>query len=156
MSRTTRAMLSQGLILASCLVLSGSRSTAQEVIISDPTSVLLIVNRDSNDLTFMDLESRQIVGSVFTFATPVVPTTSVTGSNRAYIAAVQSDPSSPAWQGFLRAYDRDATDGSIRLDADGKPDSTYLAWEAGDNSNRRIPINMVLREEQRRAGKSII
>ena len=75
---------------------------------------------------------RQIIGSVFTFATPVVPTTSVTGSNRAYIAAVQSDPSSPSWRGFLKAYDRDTTDGSIRLDGNGKPDSTYLAWEAGD------------------------
>lgn len=65
MSNATRAKLSVGLVLALCAASSGSGSSAQEVKISDPTSVLLIVNRDSNDLTFMDLESREVVGSVF-------------------------------------------------------------------------------------------
>ena len=57
--------LGLGLALASCLAASGSEILAQEVKISDPTSILLIVNRDSNDLTFMDLASRKIVGKVF-------------------------------------------------------------------------------------------
>ena len=74
---------------------------------------------------------RLIIGAVFTFATPVVPTTSATGSTRAYVAAVQSDPESNFWRGYLKAYDRD-TDGSIRLNPDGTPDATYLAWEAGN------------------------
>jgi len=77
---------------------------------------------------------RVIVGSVFTFATPVVPTTSVTGSNRIYIAAVQSDPGNPSWRGYLKAYDRQA-DGSILLNADGTPNSSELAWEAGAKLN---------------------
>ncbi len=65
MSRTKRVTPALGLILASSLVLSGSGSTAQEIKITDPTSVLVIVNRDSNDLTFMDLESREFIGTVF-------------------------------------------------------------------------------------------
>jgi len=54
-----------GLAVILIAALSGPGSLAQGVKISDPTSVLLIVNRDSNDLTFMDLESRKIVGKVF-------------------------------------------------------------------------------------------
>ncbi len=77
---------------------------------------------------------RQIVEGVFTFATPVVPTTSITGSTRAYVAAVQSDPDSVFWKGYLKAYDREA-DGSIVLNADGTPSDTKLAWEAGDVLN---------------------
>jgi len=36
-----------------------------EVKISDPTSVVLIVNRDSNDIGFMDIHTHQMIGSVF-------------------------------------------------------------------------------------------
>jgi len=39
--------------------------SAQEVKITDPTSVVLIVNRDSNDIAFMDIATRKIIGSVF-------------------------------------------------------------------------------------------
>ena len=38
---------------------------AQEIIISDPTSVVLIVNRDSNDISFMDLKTHKILGRTF-------------------------------------------------------------------------------------------
>jgi len=38
---------------------------AQGVKISDPTSVVMIVNRDSNDIAFMDIKSHKMVGSVF-------------------------------------------------------------------------------------------
>jgi YVTN family beta-propeller protein len=65
MTSVRRATRFWSLTLAVCAALSGAASSAQEVKISDPTSVLLIVNRDSNDLTFMDLESRQVVGKVF-------------------------------------------------------------------------------------------
>ena len=37
----------------------------REVKITDPTSVVLIVNRDSNDIAFMDIATRQMIGSVF-------------------------------------------------------------------------------------------
>jgi YVTN family beta-propeller protein len=38
---------------------------AQGVKITDPTSVVMIVNRDSNDIAFMDIKTKKLVGSVF-------------------------------------------------------------------------------------------
>ena len=38
---------------------------AQEIKIADPASVVVIVNRDSNDISFMDIKTHKIVGSVF-------------------------------------------------------------------------------------------
>jgi YVTN family beta-propeller protein len=38
---------------------------AQGVKIADPTSVVMIVNRDSNDIAFMDIKTHKMVGSVF-------------------------------------------------------------------------------------------
>ena len=38
---------------------------AQDVKITDPTSVVMIVNRDSNDIAFMDIKSHKIVGKTF-------------------------------------------------------------------------------------------
>ena len=73
---------------------------------------------------------RRIVQATFTFATPVVPTTSTTGSTKAYLAAFRSDPSNPFWQGYLKAYQRDST-GVVPVDANGVPLSSALVWEAG-------------------------
>src|SRR5215470_7633909 len=73
---------------------------------------------------------RRIVQATFTFATPVVPTTSTTGSTKAYLAAFRSDPSSPFWRGYLKAYQRDSS-GLVPVDANGVPLSTALVWEAG-------------------------
>jgi type IV pilus assembly protein PilY1 len=72
----------------------------------------------------------RILQATFTFATPVVPTTTTTGSSRAYLAAFQSSQSSPFWQGYLKAYNRDAQ-GLIPVDANNKPLDSALAWEAG-------------------------
>ncbi len=79
---------------------------------------------------------RQIVAATFTFATPVLPTTSTTGSTRAYLAAFQSDPSSPFWRGFLKAYQRDAN-GQVPVDANGVPLASALVWEAGQLLNAK-------------------
>jgi YVTN family beta-propeller protein len=38
---------------------------AQDVKVTDPRSVLMIVNRDSNDIAFMDLRTRRMVGRTF-------------------------------------------------------------------------------------------
>ncbi|HLC22890.1 MAG TPA: hypothetical protein VJL08_00360 [Dehalococcoidia bacterium] len=38
---------------------------AQDIKISDPTSVVMIVNRDSNDIAFMDIKTNKMIGSVF-------------------------------------------------------------------------------------------
>lgn len=34
-------------------------------VIADPTSVVMIVNRDSNDIAFMDIKTKKLVGKVF-------------------------------------------------------------------------------------------
>ena len=36
-----------------------------EVKVPDPTKVVVIVNRDSNDIGFMDIDTREMIGSVF-------------------------------------------------------------------------------------------
>ena len=38
---------------------------AQDVKVTDPRSVLMIVNRDSNDIAFMDLKTRKMIGRTF-------------------------------------------------------------------------------------------
>jgi type IV pilus assembly protein PilY1 len=73
---------------------------------------------------------RRIVQATFTFATPVVPTTSTTGSTKAYLAAFRSDPSIPFWRGYLKAYQRDST-GLVPVDSNGVPLASALVWEAG-------------------------
>src|SRR5436190_4867100 len=45
--------------------LAGIRARAAEVKVSDPTSVVMIVNRDSNDIAFMDIKTRKMVGKTF-------------------------------------------------------------------------------------------
>lgn len=56
------------LIAATLALLAGTPSStvqAQAVRITDPTKVVLIVNRDSNDIAFMDLDTNKLIGSVF-------------------------------------------------------------------------------------------
>ncbi len=73
---------------------------------------------------------RRIVAATFTFATPVLPTTSTTGLSRAYLAAFKSDASRSFWQGFLKAYQRDAN-GMVPVDANGVPLDSAKIWDAG-------------------------
>lgn len=40
-------------------------AVSEEIIIKDPRSVVVIVNRDSNDISFMDLKTKKIIGKVF-------------------------------------------------------------------------------------------
>ena len=49
-------------VIASALVVG---LKAQDVKVQDPRSVLLIVNRDSNDIGFMDLKTRKMIGRTF-------------------------------------------------------------------------------------------
>jgi YVTN family beta-propeller protein len=45
--------------------LSSARAMAADVKVADPTSVVMIVNRDSNDIAFMDIKTKKIVGRTF-------------------------------------------------------------------------------------------
>ena len=64
-------MLNSGRRLAGAFAIAGAVAAtaagvrAQDVKITDPTSVVMIVNRDSNDIAFMDIKSRKIVGRTF-------------------------------------------------------------------------------------------
>jgi type IV pilus assembly protein PilY1 len=83
---------------------------------------------------------RRIVAATFSFATPVVPTTSTTGSSKGYIAAFQSNPSRPFWRGFLKAYQRDSN-GQVPVDVNGVPLDSALVWEAGAQLNLKTAGN---------------
>lgn len=65
MMTSTRALALGAAVLAVALAPASRQVSAQGAKITDPTSVALIVNRDSNDIAFMDLASRKIVGKVF-------------------------------------------------------------------------------------------
>jgi DNA-binding beta-propeller fold protein YncE len=45
--------------------LPSPRLGAAPILVPDPTQVVVIVNRDSNDISFMDIKSRKIVGKAF-------------------------------------------------------------------------------------------
>jgi YVTN family beta-propeller protein len=81
---------------------AGSASMAQqEAKITDPTSVVMIVNRDSNDIGFMDIKTKKVIGRVF-LGTNVNPhmvmmspdgryvVTGGTRANKAYIIDVRT------------------------------------------------------------------
>src|SRR5437773_4671094 len=60
----TRFLVKLAIVMATAL--AGSALMGQnDVKITDPTSVVMIVNRDSNDLGFMDIKTRKIIGRVF-------------------------------------------------------------------------------------------
>jgi YVTN family beta-propeller protein len=67
MFATARRLIGGGLIAlaggTAATVTVGAQTPA--VKITDPTSVVMIVNRDSNDLAFMDIKTEKLVGSVF-------------------------------------------------------------------------------------------
>ena len=65
MSNARRLMMIGGLALAVCGAWAGARLSAAEVKVTDPTSVVMIVNRDSNDIAFMDIKTHKIVGRTF-------------------------------------------------------------------------------------------
>jgi YVTN family beta-propeller protein len=51
--------------LVGCLAALAAGVRAQDVKVTDPRSVLMIVNRDSNDIGFMDLKTRKMIGRTF-------------------------------------------------------------------------------------------
>lgn len=91
----------------------------------------------------LQAQIRSILAATFTFATPVVPTTSTTGSTRAYLAAFLSDQSSPFWRGFLKAYERDST-GLVPVGPDGTPTNAPV-WESGSLLNGITPGTRVIK-----------
>jgi len=56
-----------GMLALAAAVLTGRGTTldAQGVLVPDPTKVVMIVNRDSNDIGFMDIATHKIIKNVF-------------------------------------------------------------------------------------------
>jgi len=52
-------------IVFTFLLLPGISLADKEIKITDPASVVVIVNRDSNDIAFMDIKTNKIIGRVF-------------------------------------------------------------------------------------------
>jgi YVTN family beta-propeller protein len=65
MFHTTRWMVLSVLVVGICGASIGDVVLAQDIKITDPTSVVLIVNRDSNDIAFMDIKTNRMIGKVF-------------------------------------------------------------------------------------------
>ncbi len=65
MLNTIRRIVIATVIAAGVAAGAGSTLDAQGVKISDPTSVVMIVNRDSNDIGFMDIKTNKMIGNVF-------------------------------------------------------------------------------------------
>jgi len=63
MLNTRRSTVVSGLVIFAGLV--GAAALTQDIKITDPTSVVLIVNRDSNDIGFMDIKTHKMIGKVF-------------------------------------------------------------------------------------------
>ena len=81
---------------------------------------------------------HRIIAATFSFASPVIPTTSAAGNSKAYLAAFQSDSLRPFWRGFLKAYQRDSS-GQIEVDGNGVPLDSALIWEAGQQLSQKTP-----------------
>ena len=59
------ALIGCALVLVICGLSASSSLIAQDIKIKDPSSVVLIVNRDSNDIGFMDIKTHRMIGKVF-------------------------------------------------------------------------------------------
>jgi YVTN family beta-propeller protein len=63
-TKTRMATIAGAAALAAGLWTTG-RLRAAEVKVPDPTQVVMIVNRDSNEIAFMDIKTKKIVGKTF-------------------------------------------------------------------------------------------
>ena len=60
-----RFLVLAGVILGLVATVPGYSLRAADVKLADPASVVMIVNRDSNDISFMDIKTHKMVGKVF-------------------------------------------------------------------------------------------
>ena len=88
--------------------------------------------------------SAIIVGS-YSFASPLVPSTSASVANVAYLSSFT--PGAKAfWRGNLQAYRRDST-GSIPVDANNQPLASALLWDAGALLNAKTASSRAIYTE---------
>ena len=62
---SNRRRVIAGFVFAAGLAAVAAGLEAQGVKVADPASVVMIVNRDSNDIGFMDIKTNKMIGNVF-------------------------------------------------------------------------------------------
>ena len=65
MFKVTRFVVAAAIAAALSPLVAGVVARAATVKVTDPTSVVMIVNRDSNEIAFMDIKTKKIVGKTF-------------------------------------------------------------------------------------------
>ena len=65
LNRARRILIGTLALAAAGLSGRGTALDAQGVLVPDPTKVVMIVNRDSNDIGFMDIATKKIIKNVF-------------------------------------------------------------------------------------------
>src|SRR5213593_4701751 len=65
MTTARRFLIGSAAVFVVGAALAGIRLRAVDVKVADPTSVVMIVNRDSNEIAFMDIKTKKIVGKTF-------------------------------------------------------------------------------------------
>src|SRR5216117_236272 len=65
MTSARRLSIAGAAVLLIGAALAGTRVRAADVKVPDPTKVVMIVNRDSNEIAFMDIQTKKIVGKTF-------------------------------------------------------------------------------------------
>ena len=65
MLNARRLIVAGAISVGICGALANIAVRAADVKVADPTSVVMIVNRDSNEIAFMDIKTKKIVGKTF-------------------------------------------------------------------------------------------
>jgi YVTN family beta-propeller protein len=65
MKTIIRVLVVAGLVGTAAGLWTAGRLRAADVKVADPTTVVMIVNRDSNEIAFMDIKTKKIVGKTF-------------------------------------------------------------------------------------------
>src|SRR5438552_737883 len=60
-----RILIIGAVVVAVGAVFTGARLRAITIKVADPTTVVMIVNRDSNEIAFMDIKTKKIIGKTF-------------------------------------------------------------------------------------------
>ena len=63
--RNVKRFATAGAVAIVLATLAGVGLRGAEIKVADPTTVVMIVNRDSNEIAFMDIKSKRIVGKTF-------------------------------------------------------------------------------------------
>src|SRR5215217_7912663 len=65
MASRTRLVMTGAAAVLVCGIAAAVRLHAADVKVPDPTQVVMIVNRDSNEIAFMDIKTKKLVGKTF-------------------------------------------------------------------------------------------